>query len=440
MSSRDQNFIKQIKSSFIYRILSILISFVLVRYMLEYLGTELYGVWSVILSLMTWILFFDLGISNGVKNKVAESLALKKEQEANMFISTGYIILSLFSTFVYVIFFIFSYYINWQEVFNLYSLSNDVLGNILRVTLFFILINFVLSIIMAIFNAIQKSSLIVFSQLLTNGLSLLMIVSLLKFTTPNLLYLAFFYGFILVLSNIILSIWFYRLNPALSPHLYLFDRAKVKSISVLGINFFFLQLTIFFILTTDRFIITQLLGPSLVTSYDILYKYFGAILIIHGIVNGPLWSIYTEAYIKNDYKWIEKTLLKMVKLTLVYIAILIIMVLLADIMIPLWLGNSSVHFLFSNYIYMAVMILCLAWFGIFAYFTNGIEKTKIQLYSTIIGAIINIPLSIIFVKYLKMGINGILLATIISLLIFSILGPLQSLKEIKLMKIRHKAE
>ena len=436
MSLRNKNFIKQIKASFIYRILAMLISFVLVRYMLEYLGTELYGVWSVILSFMTWILFFDLGIANGVKNKVSESLARDEESEAQEFISTGYIILTVFSVAVYILFYIVSYFLDWQSIFNIYSISNDLLLKVLRITLFFILLNFVLSIIIAVFNAVQKASLVVLNQFLSNLLSLIMILLLLKYTTTNLLYLASAYGFILVLSNIILSVWFYKKNTMLSPKVHLFNRTKVKDISKLGMSFFFLQLTIFFMLTTDRFIITQLLGPSMVTTYDILYKYFGAILIIHGIVNSPLWPMYTEAYVKNDYKWISDTLVKMVKLCLIYIIILTVMIMFANVIFPLWLGDNTPEMSMSNYIYMAITLLFLAWHNIFAYFTNGIEQTKIQLYSTLFGAIINIPLSILFVKYFDMGLNGVLLATIISLSIFGFFGPIQAIKEIKLMKLQ----
>jgi len=414
--------------------MAMLISFVLVRYMLEYLGTELYGVWSVILSLMTWILFFDLGISNGVKNKVSTALATDKEEEARAYISTGYVILTLFSVFVFVIFYGISFYLNWQSIFNIYSISNTQLGSVLRIVLFFILFNFVLSIITAIFNAVQQASLVVFNQFLSNVFSLIMIILLLQFTETNLYYLAFAYGAVLVFSNMILSLWFYRKNPSLSPKLSYFHKDKVKSISKLGMNFFFLQLTIFFILTTDRFIITQLLGPSVVTNYDILYKYFGSILIIHGIVNSPLWSMYTEAYSKNDYEWISKILKKMVFLWGGYIGILMIMILLADIIIRIWLNNDKLIFTLSNYIYMGLLVLSIAWHNIFAYFTNGIEKTKTQLYATVVGAIINIPLSIIFIKYLDMGLNGVLLATIMSLAVFNILGPIQALKEVNSMQ------
>ncbi len=379
-NTRNKNFLKQIKASLFFRLLSILISFALVKYMLEYLGVEQYGIWSVILSFMTWILFFDLGIANGVKNKVSQCLAKENHEEANEFISTGYIILIVFSIVAYLILFILCGFIDWQSIFNTKIIQNEETVIVIRIVLFFILTNFVLSIITAVFNAVQKTSLIVFSQFLTNFLSLIMIILLIKFTDSNLIYLSVAYGIALITSNIVLSHWFYKRNIHLSPTIKAFKKNKIKDISSLGMKFFFLQLTIFFMLTTDRIIITQLLGPSIVTNYDILYKYFGAILILHGLFNAPLWSMYTEAYVKNDYIWIAQTLIKMVKLIFVYILILVGLIFSANFIIDIWLNNSQIVFSLSNYIYVSIMILVLAWHNIFAFFTNGIEKTKIQLY------------------------------------------------------------
>ncbi len=434
MKVRDKNFLKQIKASLVFRVLTILLSFVLVRKMLDYLGVEQYGIWSIILSFMTWILFFDLGIANGVKNKVSESLALNKKEEARSYISTGYIILALFSIIVYSIFYTTSYYLQWQNIFNIETVSSQELGEVLRAIVFFILLNFTLSVATAVYTASQNASLIVINQFLSNLFALISVFILVTFTNGSLLYMAIAYGMSLVLSNILLSFYFYFKNGYLSPKLKLFDQKKVKNISSLGMKFFLLQLVFFFIVATDKILITQLLGPSYVSSYDVLYKYFGSILILHTIFNTPLWSMYTEAYVKNDYQWMSKTIIKMSYLFFAYIGLLTIMILLADIIFELWLGKNELAMSSSNYIYMSIMVLFLAWHATFSFVTNGVEKLKIQFYSILTGAILNIPLSIYFVKTMNMGLNGVILATIISLSIFGILGPIQSIKIISDMK------
>ena len=50
------------------------------------------------------------------------------------------------------------------------------------------------------------------------------------------------------------------------------------------------------------------------------------------------------------------------------------------------------------------------------YFLNGIGKIKLQLWLYVFGAVINIPLSIYFVKYMNLGSSGVILGTIFSML------------------------
>lgn len=435
MTNRNKNFIKQLKLSFGYKALSVLVSFLVVRYMLEYLGTELYGVWVVILALMNWIIFFDFGIANGIKNKVAQSLSVGDMKLANEYISTGYIMLSIFSCVAYIIFFIISSFINWQIVFNSMLYTNAEFITLVRVVMFFVLLNFVFAISASVFNAAQKASLTVQLALLSQVFALIFVFLLIKFTNQSLLFMAISYGSAMILANIVLAVFFYAKNKELIPKFCMYQSKKRKDVLGLGIKFFYLQLTIFLIANTDRFIIAQLLDAKAVSSYDILFKYFSVLLVLHGLINGPLWSMYTEAYMKNDYKWISNILKKMSLLMFLYIFISIILYFFGNFFINIWLGKTqNLNIENSNYIYMAIIFLFLIWHSIFAFFTNGINKTTNQMISTSIGAVINIPLSILFFKYFNMGLNGILLATIISLSIFCITGSIQAIMEIKNMK------
>ena len=434
MKNRNINFVKQLKLSFLFKILSVCISFLLVRYMLQYLGVELYGIWAVLLTFINWIIFFDFGISNGVKNKVALCLSKDDFFGAREYISTGYIILFIFSLIVYIIFFLISDFINWQIIFNTHIIANKEFTLITNTILLFILLNFVLSIISSVLNAIQKASIIVLQQFLSQLFALIFILILINFTNKSIIYIAMSYGISLLLSNILITIYFYKKNTKLIPDISNFRRNKTKSILSLGMKFFYLQLTIMLILSTDTIIITQLLDSTYVTKYDILLKYFGALMILHNVINTPLWSMYTEAYSKNDYNWISNILKKMVLLMIAYLAIGSLLYFYRDILFDLWLGQANLNITDMNYIYMFIMTCILIWYTTFAYFTNGINKTNNQMISATIGVIINIPLSIYFVKYLSMGLNGVMLATIISLSVFGFTGVIQAIYEIKLMK------
>lgn len=435
MSWRNINFIKQVKASFVFKFLSILISFLLVRLLLKYLGVYNYGLWSVLLTFLNWIVFFDLGITNGVKNKLSESLSKTDFIEGKKYITTGYIASSVFSITSFLLIFGLSYFINWQSVFNIYKYDNEYLRILVLIVLFFTLINFTLTLINAVFNAVQRASLITVNQFLTQVFTLGSLFLLIKYTNTDLHFLALFYGLSMLTSNLLLSIWFYSKNKKLLPQLSSYDKNLLKPILSLGFRFFLLQTTMLIILTTDRFILVQLTNTEEVAKYDILNRYFNILLIVHSLINTPLWAMYTEAYHKKDYKWIEKTMGKLMMLSGGYILVLVTMIFLGEMLIDFWLVNNELNIKNSNYIFMAVLVFFTIVHSILSYFTNGIGKTNVQLVTSLTGAVLNIPLSIYFVNYLNLGINGVMLATIICLAFFCLVGPFQVVKEIKSLKV-----
>lgn len=61
-------------------------------------------------------------------------------------------------------------------------------------------------------------------------------------------------------------------------------------------------------------------------------------------------------------------------------------------------------------------------------FINGISKLKLQMIFTGIGAVVFIPTAYIFTNYLKLGVEGVIYAMIISNLYHPIIAPLQYYK------------
>ena len=55
---------------------SILISFFLAPLTLGYLNEYEYGVWLTISSVLSWVYMFDIGLGNGLRNKLTEAIAL----------------------------------------------------------------------------------------------------------------------------------------------------------------------------------------------------------------------------------------------------------------------------------------------------------------------------------------------------------------------------
>ena len=66
---------KNIVSSLIIKGISIGISFFSLPITLNYVDSTTYGVWLTISSIVGWFVFFDIGLTQGLRNRMAEAKA-----------------------------------------------------------------------------------------------------------------------------------------------------------------------------------------------------------------------------------------------------------------------------------------------------------------------------------------------------------------------------
>ena len=70
-SKRTSLLKKNIAASILIKGISILSSLLLVPLTLDYVNKELYGIWLTLSSIVVWINFFDIGLTLGLKNRLA---------------------------------------------------------------------------------------------------------------------------------------------------------------------------------------------------------------------------------------------------------------------------------------------------------------------------------------------------------------------------------
>lgn len=428
--NRSKNYIKQIKGSFIFKGLAIFASFLSIPLMIKYLGIEQYGVWSTLLSIVSWIVLFDIGIGNGLRNKISESLAQDNKQETHNYISTAYTIIGAISVILILIFLIASEYIPWQKVFNITSISNQELQNVVNIIIIFLFLNFWLGLINQVFNGFQKTSLVVFNQFLSNILSLLAVFILYTFYESSLIKLAFAYGISLVSSSLILSIWFFEKNREFIPCLKKISFSNMRIITNLGIKFFILQSAAIIIFTTDKILIIQLFGPEYVTSYDVVFKIFSIITILYAVVTAPLWASFSDAYARKDKIWLINMLNKQIRFYLFILLSTLLLGVFSKYIIKLWI-DTPINIETELVISLVLFTIISTWNMLFSTFVNATNHFKVQIITSLIAMILNIPLSIIFVQVFDLGLYSIVLASSISLSIFAIFGYVETYKILK---------
>jgi len=416
---------KNILISFFIKGISIVIGFIFVPLLINYLGTVEYGIWITLTSVISWVSYFDIGLGNGLRNRFAESLAKGEHALARIYVSTTYAALSLIFGIFFLVFLLVSPLIDWSIALNAPKEMARELDILILITVGFFLLRFILKLINIIIVADQRPAVSNTFEPLGNAVSLIGIILLLHFTRPSLINLGLVLGVAPVLVLLLVTFYFFNQEYKIyKPSFKFVNFHYFKDLAGLGFQFFIIQVTIVIILSTNNIIITQIVGPEAVTSYNVAFRYFGLISMGFAIIANTYWSAFTEAYIKDDIPWIRKITKAMIKIFMMIVVALFLMLFISDQFYKLWVG-TKVHVPFSLSLYSALFVLISVWVSIFTYFINGTGKIKVQLYTTVISAIISIPISIFLALTLKMGASGVVLGSCLAYIPLAIISPIQ---------------
>lgn len=423
--ARSMRVLKNVGGSFVIKGISILINLALIPITIDYLNPTKYGVWLTISSMMAWIYFFDIGLGHGLRNKLSEAMARNEIDKAKAYVSTAYISIACLSSFVFLLFFIVNYFIDWNKLLNVPVDANDNLKSIALIVFSMFSIQFVLQLINSIFYSNQTSAKVSLNNMLSNLFVLASILILIKLTNGSLLYIAIIFSIIPVIVLLTVNIYHFKTRfKAFAPSFKSFDFSVLKDVLNIGLKFFFIQISIMVFFEFSNLLISRFFGPAEVTPYNIAYRYFGMISMVFGILIAPYWSASTEAYVKNDIPWIRKSIRRMY-ITWLWVAGLgIIMLVFADFVYLLWIkGKVKIDFKISLFLMLYNISICFA--NIHIVILNGIGKINIQMIFNLIAMVFFIPISYYLAKYLNLGVVGIVLSSIICSLYGIVVAPFE---------------
>lgn len=424
-SDRTKNIAKHIGWSFIYKGGSILASFLLVPLTIDYLDTENYGVWLTLSSFIAWFSFFDVGLGNGLRNKFAEAKAKDDLTLAKGYVSTAYFTIGAVCLGLFVLFFGVNFFIDWTSVFNTSKGLQHDLSILMPIVFGFFCLQLVVKLITTIYTADQNHSMQGKVTFFTQLGSLILIWIMTKTSESSLLLFGTIFSFFPVLLLILLNfISFNNRYKAIKPKFSYWKKKHLNEIMGLGISFFVIQLSWIIMTSTDNFIISLLFTPADVVPYNVSFKYFSIVSMIFSIIVAPYWSSFTDAYFSNDFNWIKKSMKNLNRFIFLFILICILFLLISPYVYYIWLGDVIViSYSLSTCICLYVSLIILL--TPYNYFINGVGKTRVQLFQSAIMAILNIPISIFFARNLGLGVNGIVIGTIICVLPGVVLSRIQ---------------
>jgi len=426
---RDSILKKNIILSVVFKILSVAISLLLVPVALGFVNTTEFGIWLVLNSLITWFSVFDIGITNGLRNKLAKALALKETELARVYVSTVYIVLFAVFTIVWLLFLFANQYIDWLYILNIPIQYIASVRKITVIVFTYFYLFFLLKIINTVLLADQKAAYSSVIDLVSQLGVLVTLLVMTHFLDGSLLYL--FVAMcaapvvVAIIFNVIIFSGKYRF---LAPSFKFFRKWAIKDLMGLSFKFFIVQIAALIQYQTANIIIAHFFNMQEVTNYNIAYKYFSVLSIFFLMALHPLWSAATQAYHRNEYEWIKSTTKKYIKLFFIFVACGFVMLLVSHIVYDIWIGKNVV------FIPFVLSLCCFLYFSInmfgsiFVNILNGIGAIRLQFLFSLFTPAIYIGLCFLFIKQFHLGIYSVFIAAIISNVNGFIIAPIQYIK------------
>lgn len=424
LGQRTRRVLSHVALGLVTKLLAVGLSFLAMPMLLSALGAPAMGIWLVLFSLFQWLTFFDLGITAGARNEIARCLASGSSEGVERAISTGWLYAALIATAMLLLLAAALLLTPLTELLSRHLFAGAEFESALWWVLLFACLGFVLSFVQHIYAAFEKAAAFSVFSLLVNLFFLAVLAGLWLSGVATVARVASAYGLCLAAANLVLLIAFARRDRRVLPRRDRIDHGLRSRLLGFGLRIFVIQIAALILFATDRVLVSWLLGPAAVVPYDAAFKLFSLITMAHGLVMTTLWSSFTHAYEAADWAWIHKTIKVLLLLMLPVAAGSVILAAVAPALVGAWLGEAQVSKP-ALYGWFAAFCILFCWSNTFAGFVNGIGETRVQLYSAIAAALVNIPASIYFVRVLDQGLAGVMMGTVVSLLFFSVLGPLQ---------------
>lgn len=389
---------------------SILISLMSAPIMLHHVNRADYGVLLTLTSIVGWVGMMDIGLGNGLRNKLSEMLAKGDLQGAKKAVSSSYAALTMYVGLLISIFLVSSSYIDWRNVLNSPMSDAEEINGLAAVVFIAFCVQFLLGLIVSILYAYQMpaaNSLISFvSQVVT---FIALIVQVYIFKVSSVFQIGAVNCLIPPLIMLLATLFLFATKlREVAPTFKMIDFKYVSGILSLGVKFFILQIITIVIFQANSIIITRVVGPEAVVEYNMAFRYISVLTMFFNIMITPIWSATTDAYVRGDFAWIRKTLYLSRKICLIAIVGGILMTIFSKQVYTLWLGKGAINISYTTTGLVCLYVSFEMLYKVYGTIINGTGKVFAQMVITGFIAICYVPLALLLGKIL--GLSGVLIA------------------------------
>lgn len=399
MSDADErNLLRNILLAFVVKGISLFVSlFSMPLYIKYFDDNAALGMWYTILSMLSWINLCDLGLGNGLRNRLTEVLTLGQNEKAKEYISATYVVLCRIILPISVIICILLQFVNFNDFFNISDAVIDEEDIKLAMTILVlgVCVNFIVKVITNVIYALQKSSL---NNALTLISSILPLIFISVFrgddVSTNLVLLSVVHILSINIPLIIASIVLFNSEPLkrCKPSFRKVSKEAAKDTLNFGMHFFLAQIFFMLLMQTNEIIITNLFSPDYVVDYSVYYKLFTAIGSLFMLALTPIWSKVTKDFSEKKFAKIKNTHKLLTIIALLACVFELFVVPFLQIIVDVWLKEDAIIVEYWVAIVFAVYGGLYIFNIVLTTIANGIGEVRSQIIFYGIGSMLKVPI------------------------------------------------
>ena len=400
-------------SALLAKIIAVSTSLVTIPMTLHYLGTERFGLWMTISSVVAILGFADFGIGNGVLNAVADAKGKEDLAEIRKSVSSAFALLGVIAAVLLVALAIAYPMVNWGHFFNVRSdLACVEAGPATVVFIVCFALNVPADVVQRLQLGLQEGFISKLWQLGGSVAGLVGVLVVIHFHLGLPWLVGALAGAPLVVTIANNVAFFGWMRPDLQPRFSLLSGAVMRRLARLGLLFFVLQVVVAVAYSSDNFVVAKMLGADAVTRYSVTAKMFSIVSLGLSMFLGPLWPAYGEAVSRGDLSWVKRTLImSTAAASLVAAAAATVFVVLGPALLRLWV-HQVISPPFLLLLGLGLWSVMEAAAQAVAAFLNGVSVILLQAVVASIFALGCLTTKIYFVH--KFGITGVPWATLLS--------------------------
>jgi O-antigen/teichoic acid export membrane protein len=379
---------------------------------IKYLGTERFGMWMTISSLISIIGFADLGLGNGLVSSIAHRHGREDEVGIAQLVSSAFFALLLVGACIFLVMCATYFVVPWPR---LYSVTSELATREATPATFVFVAcfcaNLPLTVSQRVQMALQEYWIANIWLATGNILGLVGVILVIRAKGGLPLLTLAMYGGPVVATLLGGLVEFGPRRPSLRPRWSHISPQMLPGLFRTGITFFLLQILTMLGLGTDNLVIATIANASAVAPYAVMARYAQLLLVVNVFLQ-PLWPAFGEALGRGDYVWAKHALARASTWTFVIGAgIALVTTFFGKTLVHYWIGHTVE--LPSALVYgIALMIWVLSYSGVIATFMNneGLVQRQVTIYFATV--VVSLTLKVCFMHL--WGISGIPWATSIA--------------------------